>query len=291
MAGSQRSLAKGSAAPGPVPEGILRLYSMRFCPFAQRARLVLVAKGIKHEVVNINLKDKPDWFFEKSPLGLVPSIETSDGKIIYESPIVCDYLDETFPENKLTPADPYEKAQQKILLEHFSAVTAALYKIMFAKKDNQDATELKNQFFEKLKKFEEVLTKRNSHYFGGESVSMIDYMIWPWFERFIIFDVLEVTGVRSCTRICVTNVSVVGTEKELPAIQMGTDHLLMRNQFSAAHVWNHIDIYTTFKKSDQISQCGFRFENPPEKALKKQKQKEMHMFNVKMTRGSICSDF
>ncbi|XP_073402608.1 glutathione S-transferase omega-1-like isoform X2 [Dendrobates tinctorius] len=191
MAGSQRSLAKGSAAPGPVPEGILRLYSMRFCPFAQRARLVLVAKGIKHEVVNINLKDKPDWFFEKSPLGLVPSIETSDGKIIYESPIVCDYLDETFPENKLTPADPYEKAQQKILLEHFSAVTAALYKIMFAKKDNQDATELKNQFFEKLKKFEEVLTKRNSHYFGGESVSMIDYMIWPWFERFIIFDVLE----------------------------------------------------------------------------------------------------
>ncbi|XP_075204652.1 glutathione S-transferase omega-1-like isoform X1 [Anomaloglossus baeobatrachus] len=191
MAGSQRSLAKGSAAPGPVPEGVIRLYSMRFCPFAQRARLVLAAKGIEHEIININLKNKPDWFFEKSPLGLVPVIETSDGKIVYESPIVCDYLDDVFPENKLTPADPYEKAQQKMLLEQFSVVSNALYKVMFAKKEKQDATELKTKFFEKYQKLEEVLAKRNSPYFGGESVSMIDYMIWPWFERFIIFDVLE----------------------------------------------------------------------------------------------------
>lgn len=37
----------GSPAPGPVPAGYIRVYSMRFCPFAQRARLVLNAKGIK----------------------------------------------------------------------------------------------------------------------------------------------------------------------------------------------------------------------------------------------------
>ncbi|MEQ2171699.1 hypothetical protein GOODEAATRI_013431, partial [Goodea atripinnis] len=35
-----------STSPGPVPKDRLRLYSMRFCPFAQRTRLVLVAKGI-----------------------------------------------------------------------------------------------------------------------------------------------------------------------------------------------------------------------------------------------------
>lgn len=34
-------------APGPVPNGLIRLYSMRFCPFAQRTRLVLTAKGVK----------------------------------------------------------------------------------------------------------------------------------------------------------------------------------------------------------------------------------------------------
>ncbi|KAG9484771.1 glutathione S-transferase omega-1-like [Eleutherodactylus coqui] len=191
MSGSQRSLAKGSPAPGPVPEGVIRLYSMRFCPFPQRVQLVLLAKGIKHEVVNINLKSKPDWFFEKSPPGLVPSIETSDGKIVYDSSIVCDYLDETFPEKKLIPEDPYEKARQKMILEDVNAVTAVMYKILYAPKDNRDATELKAQFFEQYKKLEEALTKTNTPYFCGESVTLIDYIFWPFFERFIAFDVLD----------------------------------------------------------------------------------------------------
>ncbi|XP_040217769.1 glutathione S-transferase omega-1-like [Rana temporaria] len=187
MTGSERSLAKGSAAPGPVPQGSIRLYSMRFCPFAQRARLVLVAKGVKHEVVNINLKNKPDWYFELNPSGMVPTIETSDGKIIYESAIVCEYLDDVFPGAKLIPSDPYAKAEQRMLLEAFSAVTPVFYQIVFAQKDNKDTTELKSQFLEKLKKLEEALAKKKTPFFGGKSVSFIDYMVWPWFERFSVF--------------------------------------------------------------------------------------------------------
>ncbi|CAH2322426.1 glutathione S-transferase omega-1-like [Pelobates cultripes] len=192
MTGSQKSLGKGSPAPGPVPEGSVRLYSMRFCPYAQRARLVLLAKGIKHEVVNINLKNKPDWFFEKNPLGLVPAVELSDGEVIYESPIVCDFLDEAYPGKKLTPADPIKKAKQKIILEFFSGVTTAHYKLFLAKKENQDATEQKAELLTKLQKLEEFLVKNKTAYFGGESVSMIDYMIYPWFERFPLFDVINI---------------------------------------------------------------------------------------------------
>ncbi|KAM3912886.1 glutathione S-transferase omega-1-like [Leptodactylus fuscus] len=186
MTGSQRSLAKGSAAPGPVPEGSIRLYGMRFCPFVQRVELVLVAKGIKYEVVNINIKSKPDWFFEKSPFGLVPSLETSDGKIIFDSPIICDYLDEAFPGKKLTPADPYEIAQQKMLLEHFSKFTPKVLSIVFARHKKEDYTQLKAESFKTFQILEEALT--NKPYFGGESLSMIDYMIWPWCERLHIID-------------------------------------------------------------------------------------------------------
>lgn len=80
--------------------------------------------AFSHEVININLKNKPDWFFEKNPLGLVPVLETSKGQLIYESPITCEYLDEAFPGKKLMPSDPYERALQRMLLEHFSKVRA-----------------------------------------------------------------------------------------------------------------------------------------------------------------------
>ncbi|XP_071605448.1 glutathione S-transferase omega-1-like [Heliangelus exortis] len=184
MAGDQsRSFGKGSTAPGPVPEGLIRLYSMRFCPFAQRTRLVLRAKGISHEVININLKNKPDWFFEKSPFGLVPVLETSKGQLIYESPITCEYLDEAFPGKKLMPSDPYERALQKMLLEQFSKITPLVFKYYVAVKDGQDTAALKAEIVEKFGKFEEILSKRNTVFYGGDSISMLDYMIWPWFER------------------------------------------------------------------------------------------------------------
>ncbi|XP_068822261.1 glutathione S-transferase omega-1-like isoform X2 [Capricornis sumatraensis] len=147
--GSARSLGKGSAPPGPVPEGLIRVYSMRFCPYAQRTRLVLTAKGIWHEVININLKNKPEWFFKKNPSGLVLVLETSQGQLICESAITCEYLDEAYPEKKLLPGDPYEKACQKMVFKSFS----------------------------------KVLTDKKTTFFGGNSLSMIDYLIWPWFER------------------------------------------------------------------------------------------------------------
>lgn len=38
----------------------------RFCPYAQRTMLTLLAKGVPFDVVNINLKNKPEWFVEKT---------------------------------------------------------------------------------------------------------------------------------------------------------------------------------------------------------------------------------
>lgn len=99
--------------------------------------------SLRHEVINIHLKDKPDWFLEKNPLGLVPVLETSAGEVIMESPITCDYLDEVYPERKLLPSSPFGKAQQKMMLEDFSKVPSIkdvygfVYSLLF---NNPNAT-------------------------------------------------------------------------------------------------------------------------------------------------------
>ncbi|XP_068423889.1 glutathione S-transferase omega-1-like [Clinocottus analis] len=188
---TEKCFSKGSAAPGPIPNGHIRLYSMRFCPFAQRARLVLSAKGIKHDIININLKDKPEWFLEKNPLGLVPTMETLAGELIYESPIVCDYLDEVYPEKKLLPSSPFGKAQQKMMLENYSKIIPLFYKIAMMRKSGADVSEQEAELKNKFSKLNEDLVNKKTKFFGGDSVTMIDYMIWPWFERLETFELKQ----------------------------------------------------------------------------------------------------
>lgn len=170
----------------------IRLYSMRFCPFARRTRLVLRAKGIKHDIVNINLRDKPDWFLEKNPLGLVPTLETPSGQVIYESLITCEYLDEVYADNKLLPSDPFEKAQQKIMMDQFSKVTPYFYKIPMGRRNGDDVSALEGELQGKFAKLNEHLEKIKSNFFAGDSITMIDYMMWPWFE------ILEMPELKHC---------------------------------------------------------------------------------------------
>ncbi|KAI7805428.1 glutathione S-transferase omega-1-like [Triplophysa rosa] len=186
----QKCHGKDSPAPGPVAKDLVRLYSMRFCPFAQRARLVLHAKGIKHEIVNINTKEKPAWFLEKNPNGTVPVLETASGQVIYESPITCEYLEEVFPQKKLCPADPFERAQHKMLLENYSKVIPYFYKLSMTK--GEDLSVPEKEFKEKLSQLNDTLSKKKTKYFGGDSLTMIDYLIWPWFER------IEMMGLKHC---------------------------------------------------------------------------------------------
>ncbi|KAK8399231.1 hypothetical protein O3P69_003388 [Scylla paramamosain] len=157
---------------------------MRFCPFAQRACIILAAKNVKHEIVNINLKKKPEWFFEKSPLGKVPSIEL-DGQIMSESLVICDYLDEVYPDPPLHPADPWRKGQDRMFLEIFGKVTEAVYKVYFSRGDQDILNKGLTDIQAGLDPFEAELMKRNTKFFVGDKPGMLDYMIWPWMEIFL----------------------------------------------------------------------------------------------------------
>uniref|UniRef100_A0A2I3H976 Glutathione S-transferase omega n=1 Tax=Nomascus leucogenys TaxID=61853 RepID=A0A2I3H976_NOMLE len=165
-----RTLGKGSQPPGPVPEGLIRIYSMRFCPYSHRTRLVLKAKDIRHEVVNINLRNKPEWYYTKHPFGHIPVLETSQCQLIYESVIACEYLDDAYPGRKLFPYDPYERARQKMLLELFC----------------------------------KILEYQNTTFFGGTCISMIDYLLWPWFERLDVYGILDCVSHTPALRLWIS---------------------------------------------------------------------------------------
>ncbi|CAB3387953.1 Hypothetical predicted protein [Cloeon dipterum] len=183
-------LAQGTPHP-PLEKDALRIYNMRFCPYAERSLLVGSAKGIKFEVVNVNLVDKPDWFVAMNPPGLVPTLEWGDGRVLGESLIVSEYLDEIGDASRpLQSSDPFQKAKDKLLADKFSQVISALFKIML----NYHKPELDLSPFDDmlryLDRYEKELKSRPSQFFNGDKPGYVDYMIWPWFERFELLGVL-----------------------------------------------------------------------------------------------------
>jgi glutathione S-transferase len=60
------------------------LWSFRRCPYAMRARLAIMSSGIKVELREILLRDKPPAFLETSPSATVPALRVN-GRVLDES--------------------------------------------------------------------------------------------------------------------------------------------------------------------------------------------------------------
>lgn len=180
-----KHLGKGSQIPIFPDDGKLRFYLMRFCPYAERVHLVLAAKKVPFHKIFINLTEKPEWLPEKSPLEKVPALELPtepNNPTITESLFIADYLDEKYPEQPLHSKNPLQKVQDRILIDRFGGVTSSLFKVFYESLDNAPG------HFENaangLDLYEQELKERNTPYFGGDKPGMVDYMIWPWFERY-----------------------------------------------------------------------------------------------------------
>jgi len=182
---NSKHLSTGSSEPPKKANGKIRLYNMRFCPYGQRALLGLQLKQVPFEVVNINLTQKPEWYVEKkNPLGKVPTIE-SEGKVVYESLVVVDYLNEAFSTGRPYKAkDAFEHAKQRMLVERLTVLPSALYPYY---RNRQDAEKIKNvenayQFYE---------SQLQKDYFAGDQPGYADFMAWPWVERLSAVDIIS----------------------------------------------------------------------------------------------------
>lgn len=85
-------------------------------------RVSLVELPFRYETVNINLRQKPDWFLQRNPLGLVPVLE-HEGKVVYESLVCNEYLEDSYPDSRCSPRDPYLLARDRMVVERSNWVS------------------------------------------------------------------------------------------------------------------------------------------------------------------------
>ncbi|GBP19008.1 Pyrimidodiazepine synthase [Eumeta japonica] len=180
-------LRKGD--PLPPFNGKLRVYNMRYCPFAQRTILALNAKGLDYEVVNIDPVDQPDWFMTKSLFGQLPAVEVAVGVTLCESLVIVNYIDDVYPQRPLRARDPLRHAHDQMLIEALTPMHTVLFKLVHAPATIDE--NVINAYFKALTYTQEQLKKRGTTFLSGNEPGYVDYMIWPWIEKMLAFQKVD----------------------------------------------------------------------------------------------------
>jgi glutathione S-transferase len=79
------------------------LYYHQQSNFSRKIRILLQEKNLECELKEINLMNKPPEFIQLSPIGKVPVFVETDGTVIWDSTLIAEYLDETYPEPSFYP--------------------------------------------------------------------------------------------------------------------------------------------------------------------------------------------
>ena len=169
----------------------LKLISHKLCPYVQRAVIALQEKGVPFERIDIDLANKPDCFLKISPLGKVPVLVVTrdDGKevALFESNVICEYIEETQAGAKLHPQDALTRAEHRAWMEFGSAILGDLWGLETA----TDAAAFESKRQAVAANFARVEAALGAGpFFAGDKFSLVDAVFAPIFRYFDLFDQL-----------------------------------------------------------------------------------------------------
>jgi glutathione S-transferase len=83
----------------------LKLHFAHTSPFARKVMACAIARGIENriELIVTNPHESPPALLKANPLSKVPCLITDSGEAVYDSPVICEYLDTIGEANALFP--------------------------------------------------------------------------------------------------------------------------------------------------------------------------------------------
>jgi glutathione S-transferase len=133
---------------------VLTLYDFGNSVCCQKVRITLRAKGLDWEPVKVDLFKAEQYdprYLKLNPRGMVPTL-VHDGKAIIESTLICEYLDDAFPEPRLIPADPWQRTRMRLWSKMvdeglFEGVTEISFCAMFRERMRNMPEEIRERRF------------------------------------------------------------------------------------------------------------------------------------------------
>jgi len=113
----------------------ITLYDAHGSPCARRVRAVLLEKGLRWTTRLLDLtrmEQKHPDYLALNPNGVVPTLVHGD-RVLYESNVITEYLDDVFPEPPLYPRDPWARARAKMWQAFELAMAKDFRPLMYAR--------------------------------------------------------------------------------------------------------------------------------------------------------------
>jgi glutathione S-transferase len=82
----------------------MKLYGSLTSPYVRKVRMVLMEKGLAHDLVVEGPADAAGNVVRLNPLRAIPVLERDDGEVFFDSPMICEYLDSLNDKPRLYPA-------------------------------------------------------------------------------------------------------------------------------------------------------------------------------------------
>jgi glutathione S-transferase len=164
----------------------LKLVSFDICPYVERSRIVLLEKGLPHDIEFIQLSNKPGWFLEISPMGRVPVLLVDD-RPVFESMVINELVNELQPEPPLFPAEAIARAEGRGWIVFANDVLmpaggAAMLAIAGGATGDALARPL-GALRDALGKLEAQLARGGGPFFLGRDFSLVDASYAPSLRR------------------------------------------------------------------------------------------------------------
>ncbi len=107
------------------------VYGVQLSPFSRKVILALEAKDVAFEVNPVTPFEKPEGFEKISPLRKIPAFE-DDQITIADSTVICEYLEQRYPQNPLYPQNMVARARARWFEEYSdTAVLGVIGPIFF----------------------------------------------------------------------------------------------------------------------------------------------------------------
>jgi glutathione S-transferase len=166
----------------------LTLYSFRRCPFAIRVRMTLEEKEIPYQIVEEKLSALSAKLKSLHPEGRVPLLVHHRGeeqRVIYQSSIITEYLDEIYPQLPLMPKDGFARTQVRLWTywcDQLFKPDLDLLKYKLPTLSEIEATALTARLHSYLLKWDGALSSQP--FLLGQEMTLTDIHLFPFARQF-----------------------------------------------------------------------------------------------------------